>query len=886
MYEYGEYDGLVDLDAILHGSATPSTSLPGMSNGEGVAATSPTSNHSGSAVCDGAGEYPNLMMQQGHNNNNNNANCREQGSTSPPHSRPQAWKQSRDLVARGGAQGANKCVPRSNGSYPVTMKENDVIQSAASAQAAAAPTSRSDAYRRGEGAKGHRSSNTNHNNSGSAYRISTPPSIGADEGVRLPVILPSQQRRPTDGLIQSRVRVSPLTQETTKTAPTTPAMNPTVKTSSKTPHNARSVTSISPLANANSGGAKTVMSASNLAALQKNCNERAYTGPLSTGTSSGKAPPYLAPPLSPLHTRAHPPPPTVTAATTSSNTSPSMGGGAVTTSAGHATNGTSRRGELLDVGRPPSTHTTMIDITNPMARSGGWVKEEVRRIEHSSQELAAGFPQDRRRQSGAYPSSTSGSVESMRCSTEVDAGRGKANTSSTLTAPRTPVWSNDYEVGHTDFVGLSTSADFGAMPKVVAPPLSQRAKKTLSDSSNRRLAPCRPLPVVPSTPPAGKIASPAEAGTSPVRTGAQKRPLRQFDSERQSRTAAAAPSSLPVPLVNHMANSKNNNGGPNAAQASPADLNGNRTSRVGNTAAAGVAAASSKDAVCAPYTSGVASHRRIMMRAVDTHASASNELAGDRKAAAGGITSSSAAFTTTQDDGSNGVSSATMPQLPYTESCRAALEAWAAFPALDVTIRGQAPTATQLRRERDLAATRHLVARQLYQPVKGQAPQEFAGEPFEMNYDVHNVVVQLRHRNRPLMMAYPASLPQELDMRPRLRRQRTPRSFYGKRFPHVGDAWFRNALDGARLIESPDIESMEKREEEEFVRNGGDPAHRRNRYGQANNHHTNANHQQQPPPQQQQQQQQQQRLPPHAGANTPSMDQVNRNAVRMEQSAA
>ncbi|KPA75284.1 hypothetical protein ABB37_08585 [Leptomonas pyrrhocoris] len=885
MYEYGEYDGLVDLDA-LHGAATnatatttTSTTTQGVSSGGvggGTAAASPTPNLSclmGSS--DVAGDCSNSTALQGHNTLH--ASSGEQGATPSPHGRSPAWRQPRDSGTRDSGHGSSAFASRSNGGYPITSDESDVALSAATATAAtaaAAPGSRRTSRRRVDSAKGQRDSSPNRhymNNSNSGTTTAATTSNAADDVVHLPVILPSQQRRPTESLLQPRVRVSPLTQEanpTVPTATTTATANVTVATTSA---NARSASTVSPLAqNKRSVGAKTVMSANNLAAMQRhgNGNERVYTSPLSTGTSINKAAPFLAPPLSPLHARTTPSHP--------GNAPTSIGatGGAATTAVTTRplTDSSVKREESLDVAQSAAAHTVVVDLESPTTRSNGWVREEARRIDRNSHEMTTGFSQERLWQSSAPSNTVTTSPASGRSGAEGgDAGTEKASTLPASTTPRAPVWSNDYEVGRTDLVGLATTTtittttDFGAMPRVVAPPLLQRPIKTLSDSSGKRVAPLRPQPAVPSTPPVGTTTSLVESVISPLRAMAPQRTGRPSEAEKQQEQQQH---STAAPPTNTLVTSDNNHNyrKPDAARANLVEGNGHRARSGSSNPSAQHdtlrgSSCSSSAAASTPHTASAVAHRRIMMQAVDTHVSAPAELVGNCKAA----------------------SSAAQTKLPYTDDDRAALEAWAAFPALDVTIRGQAPTATQLRRERDLAAARPFAAQQLYLPVKGQAPQESAGEPFEMNYDVHNVVVQLRPRNRPLMLAYPPRLPFELDMRPRLRRQRTLRSFYGKLFPHVGDTWFRNALNDARHISSPDIESMEKREEEEFIRNGGDPAQRRNRYGQANNHNANNNNngQEQSPPQQQQQQ----RPPPYAGGVAPSIDEINLNAIKMEQPA-
>lgn len=842
MYEYGEYDGLVDLDAVLHGAATTTTMSATVN--DGAAAPSPTPNLSclvGSEETGTYSSYQNVQGRNNHLNSHNNNDSGELGPTPSPHGRSPARKPMRDPVARGslassadrypGAHGSNSSAPRSNGGYPMTLDEGDAAVSTApttttvtatAATAAAPPGSRGGQRKRGESANGLRNNNNNNNNQSHATTTTTTTQThSSDTGVHLPVILPSQQRRPADTMPPSRVRVSPLTQEHTAAA-----AGLTFNTA--TPINARSAASVSPMAqNTRPIGAKTVMSASNLAALQRSGNDRVHTGALSTGNSSNKVPPYLAPPLTPLHTRANPLLPT---------TAP--------TPAPHrlAAEASTKRGESSESASASAPHTSGAEKTSSARPSNGWVREEARRIDRTSQEMSPGFPQERLRQTSPSSGATS-SVETGQTTAEATGsgghattgGRGKTNTSpAPSTAPRAPVWANDYETGRNDLVGCTTTTttDFGAMPKVAAPPLPQRARKTLSDSCKKSPA-FRPPPHVPSTPPAGKLTSPVESVILPLRTVAQR---------------AARPSNA------------------NAAAVAAAADSGVGTASKPNPAT---------DAASGPHTPGT-THRRVM-NAVDTHAGTPSDLSADRRATPIIVAVNSGKTVPGAREHASSLAKASMP---YADDRRAALEAWAAFPALDVTIRHQSPTAAQLRRERDIAASRPSAARQLYPAVKGQAPQEFAGEPFEMNYDVHNVVVQLRHRNRPLMLAYPPQLPLELDTRPRLRRQRTPRSFYGRRFPHVGDAWFRSALDDAQHIESPDIEAMEKREEEEFVRNGGDPAQRRNRYGQANNNTNNNNNNQHA------QNQNAPRAPPHSGAGAPNIEQMNRNVVRMEQPAA
>lgn len=923
MYEYGEYDGLVDLDAILHGAADPTTTAtagdtPGVSGRAG--ATSPTPNIGCLIGSDGTDGYANYTSLHGPHNNSNN-NSVELGPMPSPHGRSPARKPHRDRAQRGrtlspdrypGAHGSNDSMSCTNGGYPAMMNNGGVSASVAAAGApvATTPNLRGGSSKRSESAKSNRGGgggSSANSHAGVAAAVGTPSGShhnhDSNEAVtHLPVILPAQQRRPTETLLQPRVRVSPLTQEGTNTASHSNSSSTAAAISSTgtTPHNARTATSVPPFAqNARPGGAKTVMSASNLAALQRNGNEHANAGPRSTGTSTTKVPPYLAPPLSPLlHTRVmNTPHASVAAAVT---------GGAVTATPRPATDASVKRGDAPGVAQQQSQQHTnnnnndnVADLESSLTRSNGWVKDEVRRINRNSGEAAGGFQQERLRPSSTHSSTAlnensyvngsggAGGGERENGADHVphssnihhhndnsgsgsnrangEAGQGKVVTASAPAAPRAPVWANDYEMDHTDLVGCSNTADFGVMPKVAAPPRPQRAKKTLSDSVGKRPAPFRPPPPVPSTPPVGSTTSPVESVISPLRTAAQQRNARQSDADGSTEAAKVQPPLPAAPLLGLSAGSET--GPVNKPATNAADMAENA-----------VLAGSSHPPPPPPFhISSTLAHRRVM-NAVDTHVSTPQDLAADRKPVA---TPAAAPH----DD-----VSAVKVRPPYSDDRRAALEAWAAFPALDVAIRGQSPTTTQLRREHDLAAARPLAAQQLYRSVKGQAPQEFAGEPYEMNYDVHNVVVQLRHRNRPLMLAYPPQLPLELDMRPRLRRQRTPRSFYGKRFPHVGDTWFRNALDDARYISSPDIESMEKREEEEFLRNGGDPAHRRNRYGQANNnnHNNNANNNNNKNNNNnnnQQQQQQQQRPSPHSGAGAPNLEEMNRNAVRMEQPA-
>lgn len=820
MYEYGEYDGLVDLDAVLHAGGSTTTTTTDIN----AAATSPTANsgcHTGGDTSrsngnDGVVDYTHYVTL--HGTNGPHLGSGEPGPTPSPNGRSSARKPTRDSSSRGGTSASADRHHAPHGGYPMSALDGDVTVTTAPTTtavvtaASSAPNARSSANtqrRRGESASGSRAN---------------PTTTAADTGVHLPVILPSQQRRPTDGPLQSRVRVSPLTQEHGSPVPSN---TNNASSSANTPHNARSATSLSPPGqNTRPVGAKTVMSANNLAALQRSGNERAHTGALSTSNSSNRVPPYLAPPLSPLHSRTNPPQPSMAPLNRP------------------ATDGCVKRGESAEGG----------ERNSPTRRSNGWVKEEARRIDRTSQEIPSGFPQERVRQSSAAAAAAAAPLSSGKA--DETSGPSKVNTSPAPSAPRAPVWASDYEMGRGDLVGCTATPDFGAMPRVAAPPLPFRAKKTLSDSG-KRTAPLRPTPPhIPSTPPVGTTTSPVESTILPLRTAAQRSAQRPMNATGATAASTASPAAATAV----------------AAASYSAAGPGSGAGRTNPAIATAGATAATADATSGLHTPGT-THRRVM-NAVDTHSGTPSDLSR--------VSKTMPAVVLLNNDKANissfpnSAPSAAAQKMPYSDDRRAALEAWAAFPAMDVTMRNQAPTAMQLRRAQDFATVRPVVVRQLYQSVKGQAPQEFAGEPFEMNYDVHNVVVQLRHRNRPLMMAYPPQLPLELDTRPRLRRQRTPRSFYGTRFPHVGDAWFRNALDDARHIDSPDIESMEKQEEEEFVRNGGDPAHRRNRYGQANSNNNNNNNNQQ---------QQQQRAPPHSGTGAPNIDHINRNAVRMEQPA-
>lgn len=100
---------------------------------------------------------------------------------------------------------------------------------------------------------------------------------------------------------------------------------------------------------------------------------------------------------------------------------------------------------------------------------------------------------------------------------------------------------------------------------------------------------------------------------------------------------------------------------------------------------------------------------------------------------------------------------------------------------------------------------------QRYPIDPGQAaPAEMAGEAIELNHELHNVLIHIRHRNRPKKNDYPSHLPIKLATKQRNHRPRTPRSFYGKVGPQMGPDWFKAALDNVVCIESPDISVLEK----------------------------------------------------------------------------
>ncbi|KAK7195549.1 hypothetical protein NESM_000483200 [Novymonas esmeraldas] len=654
-------------------------------------------------------------------------------------------------------------------------------------------------------------------------------------------------------------------------------------------------------------GAKSVTSAGNLKSLQHNTNDgngAASNGHFSNGSAAVPGlhrPPYHAPPLSPLATRGRHGNGTGAAGDSLTGSS-SVDAGLRGAGAGQrrTTDAPVKRGESVGIcedggggmGGTSSTgmaHSTTDAPTTTTATTGGgggvgtfktngWVREEARRLNQNAvllgedatspaseqrrttgessprngrqgggaaADAATAFPRERIRERAGAPAAAPAAAAATAATAErgdrdgVAAGtRTRVNTSPATVPAKTHVWTGDYEMASCFDV---EPVDFSVAPMPKVGPSSRPQATGLRSTSTM----------------AGRgdngVTSPADSAITPLRK-VFTRP--QKPAAVATLTPCPAP---PVPLTH-----------PPGSSTAATTTSPSRTS----TAAAAAAAAATKLAPtradkppATPHTPP-ASHRRVM-NAVDTsqhtHVTAVSSAGDD-------TTPNSGTGQTPPRGGSS-------TGLPYTDERRAALEAWADLPVLAITIRGQALTPTQRARETARTRARPANAQQMCVPVNGQGRQEVAGEPYEMNYDVHNVVVQLRHRNRPLVMNYPPRLPLDADMRPRMRRQRTPRSFYGNRMPHVGDAWFKDALDDARMVASPDIDAMERHEEEEFIRGGGDPATRRNRYGQANNAHG----------QQQQQQQQQQRPPVHSGgggAGGDNIDAINRNAVPLEQPAS
>lgn len=860
-YEYGEYDGLLDVDTILHSNAA----------GGGAGTLTPTA----SSIAGGSdlGGYANYLSLHGGEQSN--------GSTPVPPARGVAPRK----PPRGSASQSRNGTPRHPAALVkgIALEPGDSLELSTTAGAATA--------------------------NGRLGGVRKLPTTTTDDVVHLPAIANA-------GISNSAQQQQQQGRKRTNDA--APPPRTSAAASAHSPSNNGHASNTHAMAS----GAKSVTSAGNLKSLQAGANgdggvgagvganSNNYVAPLGHPSVGGPVkPPFHAPPLAGLNGKGRQPnhpsagdeaslasgAKTAAAVLTTAN-----GGGGSSGVSANKTNGWVKE-EARRIDRRASVPG---EATSPMSfegRSGNDAGNGYK-LRNMAQLAAAEFPRERMKEGPGLDEVRHSRVQPADTAGDGDNGHGaeanpraKVNTSPAPVTPRAQVWAGDYGIGSNLGAG---SADFSVvpMPKVAPGPRPFAGGLKPAAASGSGQAP-RPHPSTQSPPRAGAapITSAAAAGTpgnasSSSPTESIITPLRKvFPRPQKPATmgvGAAAGANTMAGVLPHvpLTHPPTSAPGPSrpagaaaaAAAATPADGNGSPLlpSKAASASPhlAGATAAGKAGGLHTPNLS----HRRIVMNAVDTsqhshlHSSVGAEqLGGKTPAATAGP--------------SRVIATSKANALPYTDERRAALEAWANVPVLAVTIRTQAPTPTQRAREAARTSTRPSNAKQMCVPVNGQGRQEVAGEPFEMNYDVHNVVVQLRHRNRPLMMNYPPRLPLEVDMRPRMRRQRTPRSFYGDRKPHVGDTWFRDALHDARMVQSPNIEEIEKREEAEFIQNGGDPTTRRNRYGQSNNTHG-------------QQQQQQNRAGgggaggggagAGAGANGDDIDAINRNAVRMEQPAA
>ncbi|KAG5506470.1 hypothetical protein JKF63_05973 [Porcisia hertigi] len=869
-YQYGEYDGVMDVEAILH-------TTPG-------APPTPTVSPD-IADCD-AGGYGNYVSLHSDTRS---------GSAATPLARGAPRKPTR--VSAGSAQNGDN--------------ETIMLSSTATTPRFAGAVA-----------------DNNPDGAAPSTRHNTRKPMQTDDVVHLPAIGNQQPaRKKTSDTFPTRVRAAAPAQDPSKSV-TTPTHN---GYSRAVGAGAKSVTSVGNLDSL-------PVPVESYGAIASNH----YNGSTTTGTHR---PPYHAPPLSPVSTqRRHEANDLNGTKATGNNTiGSSIGASSQDNSKRHqaATSETAQRGDSAGMDEVDYTrghgekriaaHNTAGsssgDGNSSASKTNGWVKEEARRLDgiacsspsprktatppassdprgprdavknsfrsrNVAQLVASQFPQERMRDKTNQSNSNANSSSSGGGDLEmIRNDHAKVNTSPAPVAPKPHVWTGDYEMVSSSGVG---SADLSVvqMPKVgTSRPFANGFKpstdvggniintrssaKSIARTATQTFHP--PPSEVESSTPGNGSTSPTESAITPVRrvfTRPQKPASSSCGAAVQTGRNTSPPPHAP-PMQPPTSPTTAATGNPlSPSDSMPHSAAGSSSPPPARVPlASGVAALAARgDKQPSSLHTSSASHRRIM-NAVDT---SQQSLIHSRS------TEEQVSLTHRSSEGpSHDSASASGMGLPYTDERRAALEAWADVPVLTVTIRGQTPTPIQNAREEAKMCACPANAQQMYPPVNGQGRQEVAGEPCDMNYDVHNVVVQLRHRNRPLMMNYPPRLPLEMDMRPRLRRQRTPRSFYGNRMPHVGDAWFREALKDVATVKSPDLESLEKREEAEFIRNGGDPATRRNRYGQANKPHA----------QQQQQQQQQRQRPPQqrgsGGADAGAeIDVMNRNALRMEQAAS
>ncbi|EAN91565.1 hypothetical protein C3747_64g138 [Trypanosoma cruzi] len=89
---------------------------------------------------------------------------------------------------------------------------------------------------------------------------------------------------------------------------------------------------------------------------------------------------------------------------------------------------------------------------------------------------------------------------------------------------------------------------------------------------------------------------------------------------------------------------------------------------------------------------------------------------------------------------------------------------------------------------------------------------EYAGEQLELDWNLHNVIAQVFHHDRPRNLTYPEEMPLELEKTKTKRRPRTPRSFYGVKGARMPSDWFRHALGNIKHVNSPDLEAIDAAE--------------------------------------------------------------------------
>ncbi|EKF30157.1 hypothetical protein MOQ_006038 [Trypanosoma cruzi marinkellei] len=89
---------------------------------------------------------------------------------------------------------------------------------------------------------------------------------------------------------------------------------------------------------------------------------------------------------------------------------------------------------------------------------------------------------------------------------------------------------------------------------------------------------------------------------------------------------------------------------------------------------------------------------------------------------------------------------------------------------------------------------------------------EYAGEQLELDWNLHNVIAQVFHEDRPQNLTYPEKMPLELEKTKTKRRPRTPRSFYGVKGTRKSPDWFRHALGDIKRVNSVDLDAIDAAE--------------------------------------------------------------------------